>query len=68
MLKKVTRSFCTNAMNDAPIAVARKYGSGKIISISARFLSGDGRRLREVSIFSRLDQELFRFVSGFAAR
>ncbi len=28
---------CTNAINDAPIAVARKYGSGKIISISARF-------------------------------
>jgi uncharacterized protein YdaL len=28
---------CTNDINDAPIAVARKYGSGKFISISARF-------------------------------
>lgn len=28
---------CTNAINDAPIAVARKYGKGKFISLSARF-------------------------------
>jgi len=28
---------CTNAISDAPIAVARKYGNGKFISISARF-------------------------------
>jgi uncharacterized protein YdaL len=28
---------CTNAINDAPIGVARKYGKGKVISISARF-------------------------------
>ncbi len=28
---------CTNDINDAPIAVARKYGKGEFISISARF-------------------------------
>ncbi len=28
---------CTNDINDAPIAVVRKYGKGEFISISARF-------------------------------
>ena len=29
--------ICTNDLNDAPVAVARKYGKGKIIVMSARF-------------------------------
>ncbi len=29
--------ICTNDVNDAPIAIARKYGKGKFISMSARF-------------------------------
>ncbi|HUI29192.1 MAG TPA: DUF2334 domain-containing protein [Candidatus Acidoferrales bacterium] len=28
---------CRNAINDAPIAIARKYGKGEFISLSARF-------------------------------
>ncbi len=35
---------CINDVNDAPVAVARKYGNGKFISISSRFdpISGEG--------------------------
>ena len=31
------QTICTNDVNDAPVAIARKYGRGKFISMSARF-------------------------------
>ncbi len=31
------QTICTNDVNDAPVAIARKYGKGKFIAMSARF-------------------------------
>lgn len=38
------RIVCTNDVNDAPVVIARKYGRGEFIAMSARFdpISGEG--------------------------